>query len=150
MKLKERITETLTESTKTCEILAKFLSWLDERDIDLEQGYVSVALWCKTIDINGTSRKDVEKILYHFKLGKWAKEKQGDTLLNYISELPCFDDFKVRLYAAEPPGSCTLIEERVVIPAKPAEPERVVTRMVLKCVPITGEGPTGGTAKSVL
>jgi hypothetical protein len=104
------------------------------QDCELEQATIT---FCGTLDFDNPTRADVQNLMRVLGGGKWTKEKSGtDGRLNYETEQPVFGgDVKLRLWAAQPPGTCRMVEKKVVIPAEPAKPERIEVRMVLKCEP---------------
>jgi hypothetical protein len=104
------------------------------QDCELEQATIT---FCGTLDFDRPTRADVQNLMRVLGGGKWNKEKSClDGCLNYETEQPVFGgDVKLRLWAAQPPGTCRMVEKKVVIPAEPAKPERIEVRMVLKCEP---------------
>lgn len=104
-------------------LLASKLNTFDEQ--------LSVSTHGDYIDFDNLKRGQVVKLLSHLKSGKWKKEPGYESgKINYINEtfLP---DTKLRLYAAEPPASCKLVEEEIEIPAQPARKEKRI-RLVCK------------------
>ncbi len=82
----------------------------------------------KFIDFDNPTRAQVVDILVAFG-GKWSKALAFDSsTINY--EQPIDGGLVLRLYHAEPPPSCQLVEEDVVIPA---QPERIEKRTRLVC-----------------
>jgi hypothetical protein len=79
-----------------------------------------------TIDIDNPSRKDVEKILYFIHAGKWNKTTTvtKSTLL-YITTEDFVPGYKLRLWNAEIPSTCRLVEEEIEVAAVPAHKETV-------------------------
>lgn len=128
MTLKEMIAKKINDYERQKSCMMEFAAWLAKRDIELEAG--SVSAWSEEfIDIDHPNRADVERLLALLRIGKWIKEKFGTTL-NYVSEQPLFGSYRIRFWAADPPGTCRLVEEEVVIPAQPEKREK---RIVLHC-----------------
>ena len=103
--------------------LTAFLATLRPEGIELEKATVSVMHGL--IDIDHPSRRDVEKCLYFLKGQKWDKtENRADSgRLNYITRNEFIDGYRVRLWCADPPATCRLVEEQVEVPAQPARKE---------------------------
>ena len=100
-------------------------------DFTVETASVSGTGFCY-IDIDFPSRADVVNILKVLHVGKWEKSKVSNESekLNYISP-PIIGDVAVRLWAAQPPGSCRIVEETVEVPETvvPAH-TKIVKRLV--------------------
>ena len=81
------------------------------------------------IDFDCLKREQVVEIFKRIG-GTWNKEVAfaREDKINYLQ--PLDNGITLRLYHAEPPDSCKLIEEDVVIPA---QPERVEKRTRLVC-----------------
>jgi hypothetical protein len=108
--------------------------YLAGRDCELEK--TSLWLASDSIDFDNPTRADVEILMAVLEGGKWKKEPSGiGGRLDYKTEKPVVGELKLRLWAAHPPETCRLVEEKYVVPAVPAQPERTETRMVLKCEP---------------
>lgn len=81
------------------------------------------------IDIEYPGRKAVVDLITHFKAGKWDKELSGvEGKINYLNKTLL--SLPLRIYAAEPPPSCRIVEEDTLIPAQPA---RVIKRKKVVC-----------------
>lgn len=80
------------------------------------------------IDFDRLEHADVIKVIRTFG-GKWKKSLNGTERVDYERKLDC--GITLRCWNGKPPPSCRVveIEEEVpeqVIPAKPAEPERII------------------------
>lgn len=92
---------------------------------------VTPVAWNGFIDFNNPSREGALALIRKLP-GKWQKSPSGeDAKLDYVNREIC-PGIPVRLYAAEPPPSCKVVEEEVTIPA---QPETKVKRMKLVCEP---------------
>ena len=81
---------------------------------------------CQKVDFNQATRLEIIAIMYYF-TGKWSKEYLG-TQLNYIQVI---DGVTVRIYDAELPPSCKIVDEiidieAVTIPARTEVRKKIV------------------------
>jgi hypothetical protein len=139
MTLKEHVQQRLDINKRERSRLAAVLKFFDKNNashITLEKGCVS--FYGRFLDIDQPTRQEVEQILKTVRVGKWTKTSGTDGTIHYESATPVIGDLKIRLWQAEPPGTCRLVEEEVVIPA---QPERREIRKVLHCEPVAGERP---------
>jgi hypothetical protein len=135
-KLSKLISEKIERLAEERKAMVALQEYLAGRDCELETTIISLY---SSIDFDNPSRSDVEKLLTVLEGTKWVKSKLiGTTKLNYESVQPVVDGRKLRLWAAQPPGTCRMVEEKVVIPARP---ERTEVRMVLHCEPEAAEKP---------
>lgn len=75
-----------------------------------------------SVDFDYPGRAVTVDLISHLKAGKWEKEISNvDGKIDYINKTMC--PLKLRIYAAEPPGSCKIVEIPVEIPAQPARIE---------------------------
>ena len=84
---------------------------------DLAAEEIEGQFWYGNIDFNHLPHKKVLKIMRTFKAGKWKKALSSScdgARVDYTSE---FDGMTIRCYAGEPPPSCKIVEEVVMIPA---------------------------------
>jgi len=83
------------------------------------------------IDIDLPKRGEVVDIIKHLKTGKWRKQIScsAPDKVDYYNDT-FFLGVKIRMYQAEPPASCKIVMEDVVIPA---QPERIEKRPKLVC-----------------
>lgn len=91
---------------------------------------VSLTVFAEFVDFDNLNRAQVVALITHLKSGKWNKSPSGTPgKIDYVNEtfLP---GAKLRIWSAEPPASCKLVEEEVEIPAVPA---RIEKRMKLVC-----------------
>jgi hypothetical protein len=133
--LKDKLQQEIEAITKHYQTTLDFLIWLGDRNVELSDTCRIDTHGLFTVDIEYPTREDVEKIISTLHVGKWVKEKMGETSLNYISEQPILGNKKLRLWVAQPPNTCQIIEVDTVIPAVPAQPERVEKRKVMICNP---------------
>lgn len=119
-----------------------FAKYLEDKP-DFELSEASIQVMPGFIDFNYPTRPDVELLLKHLQAGRWIKEKSGNDKLNYITEHPMVAGLKIRLWTADPPGTCRMVEERVFIPA---QPERIEIRQVLHCEPLVEDATAGEVA----
>jgi hypothetical protein len=129
MNLKIQIDNEIEQRKAELEALRWLLQKLPEEGIELERAHIS--LWGPFIDFNSPTRKDVEKIMYFFKAGKWEKTPAG-ARINYTSINEYIPGYKLRLWCADPPGTCKIIKEEVEVPAQPPRKE---IRERLECTP---------------
>lgn len=81
------------------------------------------------IDFDFPGRAETVELITFLKAGKWDKTLSStEGKIDYINKH--LISMKLRIYAAEPPGSCKIIETEVEIPAQPA---RKVMRKTLQC-----------------
>jgi len=82
------------------------------------------------IDFDNPTRAQAVKLMTHLAVGKWHKEEgPSQDTINYIHD-GAGSGVKLRLYAAEPPPSCRIVEVEEIIPA---QPEQIVKRRKLVC-----------------
>lgn len=114
--------ETLTKQRNALLELSAKLEGLDED--------IHVSVCNEHIDFDNPTRTQAVKLMTHLKMGKWRKEVGYSAgKINYIHD-GLAPGIKLRMFGAEPPASCRLVEEEVVIPAQPARTEK---RMKLVC-----------------
>lgn len=123
MNIIDQIKAKIERNLEQNEALTAFLATLRPEGIELEKATVSVTNGL--IDIDNPSRRDVEKCLYFMKGQKWDKTQNAATrcTLNYITRDEFIDGYRVRLWSADPPATCRLVEEEVEVPAQPARKE---------------------------
>lgn len=123
MNIIDQIKAKIERNLEQNEALTAFLATLRPEGIELEKATVSVTNGL--IDIDNPSRRDVEKCLYFLKGQKWDKTQNAATqgTLNYITRDEFIDGYRVRLWSADPPATCRLVEEEVEVPAQPARKE---------------------------
>jgi hypothetical protein len=91
---------------------------------------VSLAVFGEFIDIEHLDRAKVVALISHLKSGKWDKTPSGSPgKIDYVNT-GFLNGAKMRIWAADPPPSCKLVEEQVEIPAQPA---RIEKRLKLVC-----------------
>ena len=129
MNLKDKIQERIEANEREIATLKALNAALPELGVQVEKATVSFSAF---LDIDHPTREDVLRIMAALGAGRWEKTANGATL-NYITKDPFVNGLRVRLWAAEPPGSCRVVEETVVIPAAP---ERVEKRKRLICTPV--------------
>lgn len=102
---------------------------LGDKLADLNED-VGISVCNEYIDFDGPTRAQVVKLITHLKTGKWNKEPgySGDRI-HYTNDT-FIPGVKLRLCNAKAPASCRLVEEEVIIPARP---ERKEKRMKLVC-----------------
>lgn len=72
-----------------------------------------------SIDFDYPGREQVIELIQHFKAGKWDKQlSNSEGKIDYINKTMV--SLPVRIYGAEPPPSCKIVEEVYDIPARPA------------------------------
>ena len=82
-----------------------------------------------TIDFDYPGRNQVIDLITHMKAGKWDKEvSASEGRMDYKNKT--LISMPLRIYAAEPPPSCKIVEVPVEIPATPA---RTVMRKTIVC-----------------
>ncbi len=70
-------------------------------------------------------REQTERAMRALAAGEWDRKPSRDpAMLDYETHI---DGLRVLIYAAPPPGTCRVIEETVVVPAK------TITRRTLVC-----------------
>jgi hypothetical protein len=83
----------------------------------------------QSIDFDFPGRAETVELITFLKAGKWDKAlSNSEGKIDYINKH--LISMKLRIYAAEPPGSCKIIETEVEIPAQPA---RKIIRKTLQC-----------------
>lgn len=92
---------------------------------------VSLSVFGDYVDFNSLTRAETVSLITHLKSGKWDKTPSSSVSdkIDYVNStfLP---DAKLRIWGAEPPASCKVVEEDVEIPAQPA---RIEKRRKLVC-----------------
>ena len=106
---------------------------LDELEPRLE-GFkhdLNVSFCCNFIDFDYLGREKTIDLIQHFHAGKWDKEltSSDSGKINYVNK-NLLTNAKLRIYGAEPPPSCKIVEESYEIPAQPA---RIGTRRKIVC-----------------
>lgn len=128
MKLKQQIDNAIAAQNAAIENIGKAieaLRFFQAQYLDLELDKATVSYYGGYIDFNTPSRNDVRAILSRIKGGKWSKCKNSnESSLNYISEREIVPGVKFRIWGAEPPPSCKLVEEDVLVEAVPAHIEK--------------------------
>jgi hypothetical protein len=78
------------------------------------------------IQISSPNREDVLSVMRALSAGRWEREVSSadSTKIDYETKI---DGFRVLLFCAEPPESCSIIEETIEIPAK------TITRKTIVC-----------------
>lgn len=123
MNIIEHIQINIQKRITEIEALKNLLKTIPEDGFEIEKSHLSFS--GNMIDINGPSRKDVEKTLMFLRAGKWEKEKHYDgEKIDYTSINEIVPGFRLRMWGADPPGTCRVIEEEVEIPAQPARIEK--------------------------
>src|SRR5271155_2453286 len=117
--IKEKIADNLAKNAA----LSALLQTIPAEGVELEKASLSVS--ANMIDIDRPSRRDVEKCLYLLKGKKWYKTPAGygDATMNYVTADEIAPAYHLRMGAAEPPGTCRVVEEEVEVPAMPAHKE---------------------------
>lgn len=91
---------------------------------------VNLSVYGEFVDFDNLTRAQVVALITHLKSGKWDKSPSNQSgKIDYVNA-GFLKDAKLRIWAAEPPASCKLVEEDVEIPAQPA---RIEKRMKLVC-----------------
>lgn len=108
--------------------LRKHRNFLNEL---LESSNLCLDTWShKGFDFNWPKRDQVNAILLHFG-GKWTKTYEDNKELHYTQEI---DGLRIRLYCAELPPSCKIVEERIEHPAETVTvPARTEVRRKIVC-----------------
>lgn len=85
---------------------------------------VSISAFGDFIDFDNLNRAQVVSLLTHLKSGKWDKAASGQAgKIDYVNST-FLKDAKLRIWGAEPPASCKIVEVEVEIPAQPARIEK--------------------------
>jgi hypothetical protein len=82
------------------------------------------------LDFDNLSRADTIRLITHLKTGKWNKVPSSVSGKIDYRNTTFLPGITLRLWGAEPPASCRLVEEDVEIPAQPARTEK---RLKLVC-----------------
>lgn len=98
-------------------------------DINISFGYGAEPF---SLDFDYTNRETTLALITHLQVGKWEKELSGSININYINKTAY--DFTLRIYGAEPPASCKIITEEIVIPQQ-VIPSYVKTQYRMECKP---------------
>ena len=134
MNIIEKIKRKIERNIRENSALLNLLERLPAEGFEVERANVSVSF--TTIDIDRPNRKDVEAILRNINGGKWDKSKaMTEDNLHYTTREEIVPGFKLRLWCAEPPGSCKLVEEEIEVPEQPAIPAHKEIRKRLVCTP---------------
>lgn len=120
---KERVEEQIArkerEITRLRELLEQF-----PRLGDLQY---DISPWGSTMDFDNLKHPEIIKVISVLG-GKWKKEPGDNGRVNYEATI---NGQRFRCWQGEPPPSCRIIEEEVIVPA---QPERRETRRKLVCV----------------
>jgi hypothetical protein len=91
---------------------------------------VGISTFMNFVDFDNPTRAQAVKLITHLKTGKWDKEPSSvEGKINYTNST-FVPGVTLRIYAAEPPHSCKVVEVDVEIPAQPA---RTVKQKKLVC-----------------
>lgn len=124
MKIKEQIEKELLCWQK----MLDFVNSKAEAFQQLEEAGLTPRLAGTDIDFDNLKREQVLKVIEVLRVGKWEKSPNySGKALDYTNVQ---DGFNVRLWGAQPPNSCQLIEEEVELPPEPA---RKVKKFKLVC-----------------
>lgn len=114
----KKMLETIAKKRETLRLLQPKLESFTS---DLSLSFGGYGDWT-SIDFDYPGRAVTVDLISHIKAGKWDKElSYVDGKIDYSNTTMC--PLKLRIYAAEPPGSCKIIETPVEIPAQPARIE---------------------------
>jgi hypothetical protein len=131
----DELLKSLDEEQKKIELKRKALLELKPRIEDYPKPLNLSFGWPNTIDIDYVGRAETINLITHFKAGRWDK-----TLSNHPGKIDYVNknltSIPLRIYGAEPPPSCKIVEVEVEIPAQPARIEKV--RKVV-CKPDNGQ-----------
>lgn len=137
MNLLEKIKEKIKANNVENEVLAALIGKLPPEGVELEKANVSVSVFGKYVDIDDPSRQDTERLLSVLNGGRWIKETSCVAKrLNYITADEYVLGKLLRLWAAEPPGTCRIVKKKIIVPAQP-EREEEVEEMI--CTPELSE-----------
>lgn len=90
-----------------------------------------VTLFANKIDFDYLKHSDIMRVIKHIP-GEWIKSPALDpTKIDYILDMVELD-LQVRCWAGEPPPSCKIVEEEVIVPEQ-VIPARVEIRRKLVC-----------------
>lgn len=125
-KLIERLQKELVELQNIIEFLVRH-PIIEELEI-IEKPYLCGGY----LDFDGLTHKQRVALMLHFG-GQWKRENNTGTVTYTRKEE--YGGFKIRFYGAQPPPSCTLVYEEVLVPEKvQVIPEHKEKRIVgMKC-----------------
>jgi len=83
--------------------------------------------YCGGVDFDNLTHQEAVKVMLALG-GKWTKEYRGTTI-NYLQTI---HGVLFRLWGCQPPRSCRIVEEKVLVPEKPAVPahEQIIRKLV--------------------
>lgn len=91
---------------------------------------IDISAYGDYVDFNNLNRTETVALITHMKFGKWDKSPSAyEGKIDYVNQT-AIPDVKLRIWGAEPPPSCKLVETEVEIPAQPARMEK---RITLQC-----------------
>lgn len=121
----QQVTELLSsirrEKAREVEMIDKAERWMRLLPLDICEKLAFTSLW---VQVCGPSREQVEILLSTLNAGKWEKKPCNDDKLEYNGFV---DGVLIVIYNAEPPASCRIVEEEVIVP------EHTETRRKLVC-----------------
>jgi hypothetical protein len=117
--------EMLAKKRETLRMLQPKLEGFDK---DLSLSFCGYGNYQK-LDFNYPGRETTVTLIAHIKAGKWDKTLSGaNGKIDYVNKTLC--PLELRIYAADPPGSCKIVEIPEEVPAQPA---RIVIRKKVVC-----------------
>lgn len=119
-------------ATLECQIKAArtLIKWLKAHREQVEAIGIAPTLFGTQIDFDHANREQVLKIIKTFP-GTWKKSLNANKeTMDYVREIE--GQPTLRIWSAELPPSCKLVEEWVDVPAQPATR---VKKLVVKCKP---------------
>lgn len=85
---------------------------------------LNVSSYPDTIDFDDPTRKQAVAIMEKLGAGKWDKDVLENGRLEYTNTT-LFPGIRIRLWSAEPPPSCKIVEYEEVIPAHQVEETKI-------------------------
>lgn len=97
------------------EELLKFINWLQKHKALLDLLPFQPVFVSNHCDFDCLPHDGVLQVIKAFNAGKWLKTPNGEATVDYETEI---DGMIVRCWHGEPPPSCKIVEEQVLVPAR--------------------------------
>lgn len=133
MKIKKisAINETIATMERELKERKTTLAWVKKHRHLFDELGITGQFWGASVDFNCLPHNQVVKVMRTFKAGKWDKRPSAqDARVDYTAT---FDGKTIRCYAGEPPPSCHIVEELVMVPSR----QEIVRKLVCPKAAIT-------------
>lgn len=119
---KERLTKRIETVERLTTFVEKHAEFLDANDVNVEINIIN-----DSVDFNWPDRKKLVTILLHFG-GQWKKQ-YNSVSIDYLTTI---DNVNIRVYGAQPPDNCKIVEVIEEVP-ETVNPARKVKKYKIVC-----------------